>query len=251
MKEHFSSKTHRICLEQLQHRANDQITKCMDALNQKRIQSTCRVFNTVYSLVKRNRPFFDVEDEVELQMKNGVDMGHGLHSRKTAVKIVDHIAKEIKSEVFAKLTQQNKKICIILDKASAISSKSVLIIFVKIENEDFSPTIVLDLVKLESQGAEQIYNTMFDSLNSDGFSNEYLKQNLIGFCSDGASVMLGRNSEVSTRLQENFPKIVIWHCLNHRLQLVLDDSVNNIKQVNHFKIFMDKMYTIFHKSNKN
>ena len=44
MKEHFFSKTHRICLEQLQHRANDQITKCMDALNQKRIQSTCRVF---------------------------------------------------------------------------------------------------------------------------------------------------------------------------------------------------------------
>ena len=45
-------------------------------------------------------------------MKNGVDMGHGLHSCKTAVKIVDHIAKEIKSEVFAKLTEQNKKICI-------------------------------------------------------------------------------------------------------------------------------------------
>ena len=69
--------------------------------------------------------------------------------------------------------------------------------------------------------------------------------------SDEASVMLGRNSEVGTRLQENFPKIVIWHCLNHRLQLVLDRFVNDIKQVNHFKIFMDKMYTIFHKSNKN
>ena len=36
-------------------------------------------------------------------------MGHGLHSRKTVVKIVDHIAKEIKSEVFAKLTEQNIK----------------------------------------------------------------------------------------------------------------------------------------------
>ena len=178
-------------------------------------------------------------------------MGHGLHSLKNAVKIVDHIAKEIKSEVFAKITEQNKKICIIIDEASTISSKSVLIIFVKIENEDFSPTIFLDLVELESQGAEQIYNTMLDSLNSAGFSNEYLKQSLIGFCSDGASVMLGRKSGISTRLQENFPKIVIWYCLNHRLQLVLDDSVNDIKQVNHFKIFMDKMYTIFHKSNKN
>ena len=139
-KEHFSSKTHSICLEQLQHRANDQITKCMDLLNQKRIQSTCRVFNTVYGLVKQNRPFSDIENEVELQIKNEVDMGHGLHSCKTAAKIVDHITKEIKSEVFSKITEQNKKICIIIDEASTISSKSVLIVLVKIENENFSPT---------------------------------------------------------------------------------------------------------------
>ena len=95
-------------------------------------------------------------------------------------------------------------------------------------------------MELESQGAKQIYNTMLDSLNSAGFSNEYLKQNLIGFCSEGASVMLGRNSGVGTRLQKNFPKIVIWHYLNHRLQMVLDDYVNDIMPVNHFKIFMDK-----------
>ena len=119
---------HRICLEQLQHRANDQITKCMDELNQKHVQSTCRVFDTMYSLVKRNRPFFDIDNEVQLQIKNGVYMGHGLHSCKTAVKIVDHISKEIKSKVFAKITEQNKKICInciIIDEASTISSKSV------------------------------------------------------------------------------------------------------------------------------
>ena len=85
----------------------------MDALNQKRIQSMCRIFNTVYSLVKRNRPFSDIEDEVELQIKNVVDMGHGFHSRKTAAKIGDHITKEIKNKVFAKITEQNKKICII------------------------------------------------------------------------------------------------------------------------------------------
>ena len=82
-------------------------------------------------------------------------------------------------------------------------------IFVKIENEDFLPTIFLDLVELERQETEQIYNTMLDSLNSAGFSNEYLKQNLIGFCSDGASVMLGRNSGVGTRFQENFPKLSV------------------------------------------
>ena len=56
--------------------------------------STCKVFNTVYSLAKRNMPFSDVEDEIELQIKNGVDMGVGHNSCKTAVNIIAHIAKD-------------------------------------------------------------------------------------------------------------------------------------------------------------
>jgi len=43
----------------------------------------------------RCRPFSDIEDEIKLQIRNGVDMGVGLHSRKTAAKIVDHVAKDI------------------------------------------------------------------------------------------------------------------------------------------------------------
>ncbi|XP_076324017.1 uncharacterized protein LOC143232444 [Tachypleus tridentatus] len=120
-------------------------------------------------LAKQSGPFSDVEDEIELQIKNGLDMGVGLHSHKTAVKIVDHIAKEI----------------------------------------------------------------------------------LVAFCSDGASVMLGCKSGVSTNLENDFPDIIIWHCLNHCLQLVLDYSITDIKQVNHFKVFRDKIYMIFCQSNKN
>ena len=68
---------------------------------------------------------------------------------------------------------------------------------------------------------------------------DYLGKNLVTFCSDGASIMLGRSSGVGVRMRNDFPNIIIWHCLNHRLQLVLDDSVKEINQVNHFKIFMD------------
>ena len=53
-------------------------------------------------------------------------------------------------------------------------------------------------MELESQGAEQIYNTMLDSLNSAGFSNEYLKQNLIGFCSNNdIHSMIGNSHHVT------------------------------------------------------
>ena len=73
---------------------------------------------------------------------------------------------------------------------------------------------------LEGQGAEQIYASLLKSLHDGGFENEYLRKNLIAFSSDGASVMLGRNSGVGTRLKNDYPNIILCHCFNHRLQLI-------------------------------
>jgi hypothetical protein len=98
---------------------------------------------------------------------------------------------------------------------------------------------------------ECIFNTLFTTLNDFGFTNEYLKANSIAFCSDGANLMLGRKSGVAIKLLELFPEVIIWNCLNHRLQLSLDDSISEIKQVNHFKVFLDKIYCLYHQPNKN
>jgi len=59
-------------------------------------------------------------------------MGVGLHSSKTAVKIVDRIAKDIKNELFTKINEKKLKICVIVDETSTISNKPILIIFLKI-----------------------------------------------------------------------------------------------------------------------
>ena len=68
-----------------------------------------------------------------------------------------------------------------------------------------SPTILLGHVELEKQGAGAIHICLLESLNSVDFNMDYLRKNLVAFCSDGASVML------------DFPNIIIWHCMNHRL----------------------------------
>ncbi|MEE6474786.1 hypothetical protein FKM82_010496 [Ascaphus truei] len=146
MNEHFSSQAHGICVSQLKCRTDDVITKCIDKINQKYISSQYKKFNTVYSIAKRNRQFSDIEDEIELQAKNGLD-------------------------------------------------------------------------------AETIHKTLLKSLCEVGFDIEYLINNVVAFCSDGASVMLGCKSG-----------------------MIL---ITEIKQVNHFKMFIDKIYTIFHQSNKN
>ena len=135
---------HDICIKQLQSREDNAITKCVDAMNQKHFAFTCKLFNTVYSLARSSRPFFDMKGAIELQLKSGVDLGVGLHSRYTAVKIVDHVGNEIKNNIFTKIIKRNRKVCIIVDEVSSISNKPVLIIFLKIEDCDHSPTIFLD-----------------------------------------------------------------------------------------------------------
>ena len=65
------------------------------------------------------------------------------------------------------------------------------------------------MVELEGQGAEQIYASLLKSLHDGGFDNAYLTNNLIAFCSDGASVILGRNSGVNTRLKNDYSNIIL------------------------------------------
>jgi hypothetical protein len=78
-----------------------------------------------------------------------------------------------------------------------------------------------------------------------------LKANWIAFISDGASVMLGKDTGVAARLRQYFPRLFIWHCHNHRLELVVSDAVEDVTAINHFKIFMDSIYCLYSMSPKN
>nr|XP_022910781.1 E3 SUMO-protein ligase KIAA1586-like [Onthophagus taurus] len=63
--------------------------------------------------------------------------------------------------------------------------------------------------------------------------------------------MIGKKSGVATRLQTIFPNLLVWHCSNHRLELAVNDCVNEVSGINHFKIFIDKLYSLYHLSPKN
>ncbi|KAL2792006.1 E3 SUMO-protein ligase KIAA1586 isoform c [Daubentonia madagascariensis] len=252
IREHDVSKAHGKIQDLLKESVNDSISNLVRKQNNKNIDATIKVFNTVYSLVKHNRPLSDIEGAIELREKNGEV--NCLNTRYSATRIAEHIAKEMKMKIFKNIIEENAKICIIIDEASTVSQKkSTLVIYLQCTVQSAPAPVMLfvALKELVSTTAECIFNTLLTTLNDCGFTNEYLKANLIAFCSDGASTMLGRKSGVATKLLEYFPEIIIWNCLNHRLQLSLDDSISEIKQINHFKIFLDKIYSIYHQPNKN
>ena len=88
-------------------------------------------------------------------------------------------------------------------------------------------------------------------MHKNGLNDDVLHRCWLGLATDGASVMLGKKGGVYAKLKENFPNSTGWHCFNHRLELSVNDCVNACTELNHFKIIMHKLYTLYSACPKN
>lgn len=220
-----------------------------------KFESTVRVFNTVYNIVKKTRPFTDLPFDIELQKSNGLDMGRILHSDHACADISSHIATEMRAKITQFLIQNKSKISILIDEATSVSKKTCLVVCIRastdIKNDADPITFFLDIIELENTKSETIVSQLLLLLNKHKFSHEYLINNLICFACDGASNMIGRKAGVAKLLNDKYPDLFIWHCSNHRLELAVDDVLNEVTGINHFKIFFDSLYSLYSASPKN
>ena len=111
----------------------------------------------------------------------------------------------------------NKKFSIILDETTEISKLKCLAILVQFWDDNKSLTVMLHSItdcslKQDVEGLYQIFN---DRILSKPYS-----KNIIGYSSDGASVLRGKNNSVLQRLKHIHPKIWDIHCLPHCFNLI-------------------------------
>ena len=96
-----------------------------------KFESTIRVFNTVYSIVKKTRPFTDLLFDIQLQKLNGLDMGRILHSDHACADIASHITIEMKAKITNFLVKNNFKIAVLIDEATSVSKKTCLVVCIR------------------------------------------------------------------------------------------------------------------------
>lgn len=249
--EHANGQQHTLA-EEIVQKASANVMETVVAEQQKHLyDSTTRVFRSVYSLMKNNRPFTDLPSLINLQAKNGLDMGIILHSETTAADISGLIGSEMRAKLCAEVISSGSKIALIMDESTTIASKSVLILYIRAAVRNTVTSFFLDLVEMNGCGADDIVRAVMKTLLLHGFKDEYLASHLIAVCSDGASVMVGHNSGVLKTLEDKFPGIIRWHCLCHRIELSVGDTLVEVSGVNHFKHFMDKLYSVYSQSPKN
>jgi hypothetical protein len=249
--EHAKGHSHTTAEELLKKSGENDLVNVVSGQQKHLHDSTARVFNTVYSLIKNNRPFTDLPSLIALQSMNGADMGLILHSKTTASSIADMIGSQMRSKLCAEIIKSDSKIALIIDESTTISTKSVLILYVRAVVCHQVTSFFLDLAELDGCDADSILTALLNTLNMHGFDDDFLSQHLIAVCSDGASVMTGHKSGVLQKLAVKYPRIILWHCLCHRIELTVSDTLEEVGGINHFKSFMDKLYTVYSLSAKN
>lgn len=240
--------------EEIQERASVDTLKTVLVENQReQVDVTCRVFRTVYYIASNNRPYVDHPGLVDLQSLNGANLGRMLHSNNAATDIADHIAVEMRRKLLQVVRDAKLPFSVLIDESTSLSQKLCLIVYLRCSvDSDCDPvTVFLDLVELPSLTADAVMQSVITCLHKSGLQDDFLHECWLGLGTDGASVMLGKKAGVYAKLKEKFPNLIGWHCFNHRLELSVNDCVNACTELNHFKIFMQKLYTLYSASPKN
>lgn len=114
-------------------------------------------------------------------------------------------------------------------------------------------TEFLSIETLPRATAENIYAAILQSLKEQsGLEPSEIFGKIVGFASDGASVMQGLRSGVAARIKENQPKLMIVHCVAHRLELGIKDAINqSCPLYSQLDIFLQQIYKFYHYSTLN
>jgi hypothetical protein len=112
-------------------------------------------------------------------------------------------------------------------------------------------TFFLGLIQLRNSDALSTITYLKSCLKSHGFTADYLAQHPVSICCDGANVMVGSKSGLLPESSWQYPRNIRWHCLCHRIELSVGDTLDDFVATNHFNIFMDKLYAVYSQSSKN
>ena len=72
----------------------------------------------------------------------------------------------------------------------------------------------------------------------------------MSFASDGASVMLGRSTEVASRIKERNEYLFITYCIAYRLALACNSAEKKVDFCKHIEYIIKSVYNFFSNSSK-
>lgn len=222
-----------------------------DILLNKKYEVTARVMMTVYTTVFKDMSLQAHEALIKLQKIHGLNMGIHHFEHTSATRMMKAMSKDFHATLVQHLSNEKiGPISIILDSSVDNSGENKLIVYIRALENNSPKLYFYRLLLIEgSETAEALFELLKKALIEDKLE-ESIRKNLVGFGSDGASVMLGRKSGLAQRFKTyvNGPLYVI-HCMAHRLHLASRKIFEEIELKN-FENLVNKVYAFYSRSAK-
>lgn len=139
------------------------------------------------------------------------------------------IIKNVLGRQSFEMTCQNlrkKKFSLIVDESTDKSTIKHLCLVVRYFNDsDNIQDSFLGLIQLSGADALTLYNHIVQFFNENDIP---YKNNMIGFASDGANVMLGSNNSLMTLLKRDVPSLFVMKCICHSFHLCASYSCEKL-----------------------
>lgn len=227
--EQQSAKKLRTDFENIQERENE-------ALGGK-LRVTSAMFRTVFIEIKRNIPFDSHTSLVSLQQINGINMGYHHFDRYGATKMMESMSSYMHRLLINHMLAKESPFSIIIDGSTDITDTHFLIVYFQLLENNVPITCFYKLLETSSDvTANGFFKTIWDGLKNEerDFFN-YFKRNLIGFASDGESVMSGvRGGLISFIRGISKQPIYAIHCMAHRIHLAIKKAYKTIRLIHIF-----------------
>ena len=135
---------------------------------------------------------------------------------------------------------------LMIDESTDIATTQTLIIYIRLVNKGEIITRLLELVQLPGGTADHILGTLLDVMRTRNLPME----KLFGMATDGASVMTGVRSGVTTRMKERNPFMLTTHCIAHRLALASGKAADTVQYFKKYQQYVNTIYKYFRYSPK-
>ncbi|WAR09929.1 ZN862-like protein [Mya arenaria] len=206
-------------------------------------------FNTAYFVMHHEMPWTVYPNLLKLQVKNGSNINFlkSYQSDKACSRFGGYIAQAVREPIQAAL-QEAKSISVMFDGATDCGVSEVEIIYCRLVKDGVPREYFVGLQELEHAHSNGVFSAINEAMIKFG-CHDWLDK-LVGAGSDGASVNIGRNNSVKTRMMDGRQHVVFTHCVAHRLELGVLSGIKDHPMLVTVQEMLYQMHKHYHYSPK-
>ena len=205
-------------------------------------------FNTVYYLIKQERPFMDYPRQLALLKKNkGPDFGTSYLTDRAAAIFTEAISEVEREKLITNLSKI-RYYSVLNDGSTDSSVTEQELVYALFLEDGFPQVKFLSIESVSSADAAGILESLKESFNRLGITP--FTDRIVGLNVDGASVNTGQFTGLGARIKASASWLQVIHCFNHRLELAIKDAFEGVPAYASINEFISKLYYLYQQSQK-